>query len=241
MCLLLILGSAPVMSEALKLVTLQYPPYSYEQGNSVNGLSVAVVKEVFKRLDQPITIEVLPWGRAIYRIQKGLADGIFTIFKTQEREDFAIFSEEVVVSQIISLFVSKQSDIYYLGDLGNLLPHTFGSVRAVYYGKVFEDLVASGGIKNLELVNTGENNLRKLLGNRFDILVSNKYGALHILSEMNALDQVRELQPALQTLPSYMAFPRDRGLEHIRDQFDAQLRAMKADGTYASITEKFLQ
>lgn len=220
---------------ALELVTLQYPPYEFLDDGEVQGVAVEIVQEVFKRMKVPIKITLYPWDQSLAMIQKGEADAIFTIFKTPEREAYADYSHEILIPQVVSLFVTKDSHIVFDGDLNKLSTFTFGVVRTVSYGSIFDDAVKNGVIRNIETSETGEENMKKLLQGRFDILVSNRYGALAIVKKMNNMDHIKELKPAIQSVPSYIAFSKKRFLTSLRDQFDSILRNMKDDGTYENI------
>ena len=224
---------------ALELVTLQYPPYEFLEGGEVQGVAVEIVQEVFNRMKVPIKITLHPWDQSLAMIQKGEADVIFTIFKTPEREAFADYSHEVLMPQVVSLFVTKDSHIVFDGDLNKLSRFTFGVVRTVSYGSLFDDAVKNGVIWSIETSETGEENMKKLLQGHCDILVSNRYGALHILKKTNKIDHVRELTPAIQSVPSYIAFSKKRSLTTLRDEFDKILRNMKDDGTYDKIISSY--
>jgi len=220
---------------ALELVTLQYPPYEFLEDGEVKGVAVEIVQEVFKRMSMPINIALYSWDRSLDMIKKGAADAIFTIFKNPERETFLDYSHEVLIPQVVSLFVTKDSNIVFDGDLNKLSMYTFGVVHKVSYGSIFDDAVKNGVIQSIETSETGEENMKKLLQGRCDILVSNRYGALDIVKRMNNMDQVKELTPAIQSVPSYIAFSKKRCLTSLRDEYDIILKNMKDDGTYNKI------
>ncbi len=231
---------SPLLHAApLKLVTLQYPPYAYQQGDKVEGLAVKIVEEAFKRIQQPVEIQILPWARAIAYVESGKVDAIFTAYKTTEREQFADYSNEVLIDQFVTMFVKSDSSISFDGDLNKLSDYQFGTVRKVSYGNIFDTAVKDGILKNIQYAKMGEMNIKKLLAGRFDILVSNRYGALHILKQTNSLDKVKELRPELQSIPSYIAFSKKNELVEIRNQYDLALKQMKTDGSYQDIIGTF--
>lgn len=234
-CFGLMIYAMPAMAATLELVTLQYPPYQYEENGQTKGVVVEIVKEVFLRMQQPVNITLMPWARSLKMIEVGTADAIFTAYKTAEREAFADYSKEVLMPQVVSLFVLNDSHIKFDGDLQKLANYSFGVVNNVSYGDVFDNAVKNKLIKVPDVAYTGEQNIEKLLVKRFDILVSNKYGALYILKRKNALDKIKELAPEVQAIPSYMAFSKKRNLNLIRDKFDEILLEMKKDGTYEKI------
>ena len=112
----LLLFSTQSTARTLQLVTLQYPPYIYKEGENIKGIAVQIIRESFRRMQQPIRITMLPWSRAIMQIQNGNADAIFTAYKNPERETFADYSKGIVMPQIVSLFVLKDSSITWNGD-----------------------------------------------------------------------------------------------------------------------------
>lgn len=227
-----------IFSRTLDIVTLEYPPYIYQDNNSVDGLSVEIIKEVFHRLDIPITITIVPWVRALNQIKTGESDAIFTIYKTKERLDYIDFSKEVIIYQIVSLFTNYDSNIEYNGILEDIKNLNIGIVRGVSYGNIFDEAVKSNKLKNLYVANNGSRNFEMLLNNRVDIVVSNKYGAYHIIGEKKL--EVKELFPEIERIPSYIGFSKVRGLLHVRDDFDKVLIEVKQDGTYNSIIKKYL-
>ena len=233
LCFLVICGCTN--TTALDVVTLQYPPYEYLENGEVKGIVVEIVKEVFKKMESPINITLYPWDRSLDMVNKGETDAIFTIFKNPQRDTFLDYSHEVLITQTVSLFVAKDSAIVFDGDLSTLCNCTFGIVRKVSYGSIFDGAVKNGVIRNIETSETGEENMKKLLHGRCDILVSNRYGALDIVKGMNKRNHVRELIPVLQSVPSYIAFSKKRRLTSLRDEFDSILRNMKDDGTYDRI------
>jgi len=220
------------------LVTLDYPPYEYQQGNEVKGIAVEIVREVFKRMGHNVKITVLPWKRSLDMVKKGNAAAIFTAYKTAEREKFLDYSKEVLMPQRTALFVRKDSNITFDGDLGKLKNETIGTVIGVSYGEKFDRAVKSKKIKP-ESVRVGELNLKKLINKRVNIAPSNEYGAFYILKKLNALNKVKMLSPVLQNVPSYIAFSKKRNLTIIRDQFDKTIKKMKDDGTFDNILKKY--
>jgi polar amino acid transport system substrate-binding protein len=226
--------------EPLRLVTLQYPPYEFEEQGEVKGIAVEIVEEAFRRMQQPIRIELLPWAKALKQVKNGKADAVFTAFKTQEREKFADYSREILINQTVSLFVRKDSKVIFDGDLEKLGRYKFGVVQNISYGKIFDDAVRNGYIQPIDVAETGQMNMQRLMEGRFDILISNRYGAFYILKKLDKLDRVKELTPAMESVPSYIAFTKKKDLVPVRNTFDSTLREMMNDGTYEKILRSYL-
>jgi polar amino acid transport system substrate-binding protein len=235
-----VLTTQAVAESPITLVTLHYPPLEYEENGKVIGIAVEIVHEAFQRMSQPITVKVFPWLRALSMIEEGEADAVFTAAKTPEREVFADFSQEVLIYQVISLFVLKDSPIIFDGDFNKLKDYHFGIIYGTKHGEI-----ADNALKQMKYVDAGaktpEQNVQKLLGKRFDIWLGSRYIVLHTLNQMNQPDAVKELSPEVDKIPTYIAFSKKRQLSAVRDKFDATLKAMRTDGTYNKIIDKFLQ
>ncbi len=231
--LLLLAGLPAWAASPLELVTLQYPPYQYQDGAQVRGFVADIVREAFRRIGEPVHIVIYPWGRALAMAEDGRADAIFTLYRTPEREALLDYSRQVLAQQTVSLFVRKGQAIRFDGKLDSLSAYRFGVVRSVNYGSAFEQALKQGHIHVAEIAASGEQNMDMLLANRFDILVSNRLGAWDILKRRHAELQVSELRPAVEDIPSYIAFSRKPSLSGLRDRFDAALAEMRQDGSYA--------
>ncbi|MBN1969821.1 MAG: transporter substrate-binding domain-containing protein [Candidatus Delongbacteria bacterium] len=225
----------------LNLVTLQYPPYQFEEDGVVKGVVIDLLKETFKRMDQPYKITVLPWARAIKYIEYGEVDGIFTIYKTREREAFADYSTEVLMPQVISLFVRSDSNIEFYGDLSKLSRYKIGVVRSVSYGIYFDKAIKDGTFRSIKEVAVGEENFKGLDTGLIDIVVSNKFGGVDIINELKLNNNIKMLSFDLDSVSSYIAFSKEKNLTKTRDKFDLVLKKMKADGSYSRIIENYFK
>ncbi|GAA0780582.1 transporter substrate-binding domain-containing protein [Roseibium denhamense] len=239
-CLLAIL-SVPARAEAIKLVTLEYPPYEYETETGADGIVVRILQEAFQKMGKDIEISVLPWKRALNMTQTGEADAIFTAYKTPERETFLDYSETVLMPQVLSVWAKKGSDIGFDGSIESLSNVSIGLVDGISYGTAVDDAVAAGTLKSLDYAPESSNNIKKLLGGRIDAVIMNKYGAMHHLKNQNGLDQVAEIEPEISSVPSYIAFSKANGLADLRDQLDGVLQEMIASGEYQSIIDAYFQ
>ncbi|NQY94537.1 MAG: transporter substrate-binding domain-containing protein [Campylobacteraceae bacterium] len=228
-----------VYAKPLQLVTLEYPPYEYTEDGKLKGMAVEVVKIIFKEMNEDITIEVLPWARAIRYIEDGSRDAIFTAYKNPVREKFADYSTEILMPQIVSFFVKKGSSIVFDGDFNALSQYSMGVVRKISYGQKLDLAIKNKIFKRVENANDVTQNFRKLIKGRIDIIPNSKYGGYHILKKLNQVGEVDELPVNIQSVPSFIAFSKKRNLKDIRDKFDVILKRLKKDGTYLQILQNY--
>lgn len=230
---------ATVEEKKLDFVTLEYPPFEYYDNGEVKGIAVDIVKEACKRLGyNKVTITVLPFERALVMVKEGQADGIFTCYKTLEREEFLDYSQEVLINQSTSLFALKDSKIEFDGDLSKLKNYTIGVAENISLGSIFDKAVKDR-IVNVEASGDERSNMEKLLAKRIDFFASSRYVALYICKNLGKADELKEYRPIIQDIPSYIGFSKKRPLTEIRKKFDKTIADMKKDGTYDKILTQY--
>lgn len=230
--------ASELMADTFKFLAPEYPPYQYKENKEVKGIFPDLVTEAFKRMGHNLTMEIFPWPRVLLYMEKGEGD-VATAFKTPEREKFMDYSKEIFLPQTIALFVRKDSDIQFDGKLIQLQHEKFGIVSKISYGKIVDDALSQGVLKKIQKAVTGEQSVRQLLAQRYDIMISNTYGAYFIFNRMKVSEQVKELQPLVQRTPTYLAFSKVRKLTKLRDDFDKTLIEMKKDGSYDQILSRY--
>lgn len=233
--LLLLFVVTSASAEPLKLVTLSYPPYEYVEDGEVKGVATRIVREIFRRMDVEIDIELMPWVEALDAVRTGRADAIYTAFKTPEREEYLLYPETELIGQTTSLFVRDGSEIDYHGELRPLAAYSFGVVHGVSYGPLFDNAVKTGMIRNVVRSIDGRESVKRFLAGEFDILVSNWLEAKTILKSLNSEDKARALSPPLQNIRSYLAFSGKSDRSDLLGDFERHLRQIRMDGTYGKL------
>jgi polar amino acid transport system substrate-binding protein len=228
---------AAAAAPPLRLLTGQYPPYEYEEDGQARGMVVEIVREAFRRAGRPVQVEVMPWARALQETQAGRADGLFAAVKTPERERQLAYTQEPLVPLVVSLFVRQGAAVRYEGPLAPLAGLRFGVVNRFSNGALFDGAVAAGTLPHVEVANSTESNIRKLLAGRIDVMVNNRYGARYHLRRLGLQGQVQELPMPVDASPSYLALSRLRDDAALRAAFDKALAAMKADGSFQRIVD----
>nr|WP_282449411.1 transporter substrate-binding domain-containing protein [Roseibium sp. CAU 1639] len=225
----------------VKLVTFEYPPYEYWNGTQADGIVVRIVTEAFGKLGRSVSIQVLPWKRALHLVKTGEADAIFTAFKTDEREQFLDYSTVVLMPQVVSVWTRKDAEIGFNGSMESLAWTDIGLVEGISYGPVVDAAIKARQLKSLDYVPESSSNIRQLLGGRVDAVIMNRYGAMHHLNQLNALPDVVELQPEISSVPSYIAYSKKGGSAELRDAIDDVLQRMIASGEYKAIIDAYFR
>ncbi|WDP91546.1 MAG: transporter substrate-binding domain-containing protein [Desulfobacter sp.] len=231
--LLIFCCSIPASADHFNFVSLEFPPLEYAGRNGeAEGIAVDIVKTIMAHLGHTVDIRIYPWARSLRMVKRGEADAIFTAYKNDEREQFLDYSKTVLIPQIIAFYVRKDSGIKYDGDLLKLKSQRIGVLNTISYGKKFDDVREQ---LNTRVVQNLKCNFKKLKANRVDLVISNVYMGDSTIKKMGLDHEFKRLSPAVQAVDSFIAFSKARGLMAIRDQFDAALEKLIADGTYDKI------
>lgn len=157
-------------SKELKLVTEILPPYQYldDQGN-LQGFSIDVMKALEKQTDMKFSIEVLPWARAYRRARESKNIAIFSIIRTQLREEQFLWIGKLE-DENLSFFSLKSKSIAPIKTFEDLRQYDIAVTRDsaidLYLSeKKFNSLLK---VKNIEFA------IKLLLNDRVDLIYANK-------------------------------------------------------------------
>ncbi len=230
-------GAADVRAAEYYFVTLEYPPLEFSnKAGAASGAAVEIVTRIMNRLNHSVSIEVLPWTRAVKMVQFGRADAIFTIFKNPERQLFLNYSTEILIPQPVAFYAKKESAISYEGNPLNLKHLKVGVVSTISYGRKFD---STRGLMTVERTATLEQNFAKLMLGRIDLVISNVYSAEIVINRMRIADAVKQLEPYVESVPSYIAFAKVKDTGSLLADFDRELAKLKKSGDYDRIIKKW--
>ena len=236
----LLLVSLAGVAAPLSLVTVEYPPFSYIEDGKQVGIAIDLIREASARLQQQITIEFIPFVRATHMIQNGQADGIFPFAKNDSRLAFALYPTQPLVEQQPALFVRKDFNILFDGDLSKLGQLTFGVERGANYGPEFALAIKNGVLTKLDGSEDQQHNLIKLVRGRFDIAVGPRMVVLFYAKQAGLLGEIKELHPNLgKPVNAYLAFSKMKVSQTVVDQYDVIFKKMRKDGTYDKIVRAY--
>lgn len=240
---LLALGLASACAGAaegtLVVVTADRVPMAYVENGKLTGLLVELTEEAFRRLGRRVEVKLLPWPRCLVETKAGSADAVVTMFKTPEREAQFAFSGEEMLRQTESLFMRKGSVFSYDGDLEALAGKRVGVVYQTSYGSRLDKVLADSLFGAVETQRNMADLVKMLAYGRIDVLPGDRGRIIGAAATIGLSDQIAEMPPAVETVSGYLAFTRAHDMSKVSHAFDEALRAMKKDGTYATILSHY--
>jgi polar amino acid transport system substrate-binding protein len=244
LCLLLFLagqGAAAAKSALeLDLLTFEQMPYIHvDAGGRATGAAVEMIDELFARMRIKPQLRFYPLARALALIDHGDGDGIFTVRKTRQRAAHYHYSKMPLFAQEMVVFVRKGAPIVYTGALRDLAGHSLGLVRGASYGDVIDGAVAAQLFSRTEYVSAPEQNFRKLIAGRVDMVVSGKENGWAILRKLGLSDSVKIAGQPVEMISSYMMFSRGSVDTAFMRKLNHTMAMMQRDGSACRIMVKY--
>ena len=226
----------PVLAQdsiVLPIATEHYPPYEMlEPIAGLKGFDYEVMEEIYTRLGYQLDVAFLPWKRALSYTQLGDVVGILTCAHKKEREEYMIFSDPI----------STRVDGYYVrAGFSGPKPKSLKDVR----GQRVASVSAYTSLKTLEdagLNPMSANDTKAAIGMlqraRFDYLYLNQQSTDFIINQQNISEQF-DFYPIVKKYFYFCFSKKYKGVNKLLKEFNQMLKAIKADGTYEKIHNKY--
>jgi len=235
-----------ILAKSLFLVTLESPPAEFLENSKPVGRNVEIVQEALKRMDYDCIIEIIPWKRALEMVFNGEADGIIDAAYTEERAQYLFYADEDIYSEEWYGFKQKGSTLTFDKDLGNAKNIRLGTSRGFIYGGIIQKAIDEKRFAEIEEVTNYEMNIRKLIGNRIDIIIGVKLTTISVAKEMGLREKIEIVKMTgtnedylLSSSKTYLAFSKKTITKEIAEEFSKTIKDMKKDGTFSKIEKKY--
>ncbi|WP_166263429.1 substrate-binding periplasmic protein [Marinobacter caseinilyticus] len=238
---------APLLSaQTFQFRTLKNPPLEFTRNGEVVGIAVDLTREAVRRTGHTAEFEIRPWKRVLYEVAKGDADGALNAGRSDEREIWGLYPDEVLIDETYVLFSSQPMALPE--DLAGVEKLSLGNQLGYFYGEKFHNQVTTERFKSVETTLTIEKNLEKLVAHRTDLFIGDLLPTLYYVDQLGLDNRVHVVrregsqQPLVVSVsPTYVAFSRKTVDPQYVETFGAALRAMKQDGTYDRIVDAYIK
>ena len=227
-----VLGPGPALAQdrAVKLTSLDWPPYT---GENLKGqcASAEVVKAAFQAMGYTAVVEFFPWSRAVEQARKNKAFvGYFPEYFAASVEESFIFSEKIGDSPLG--FVERVSAPVAWNTLADLKGLPIGTVQDYVNTEAFDRMAAAGELR-VEPVIDDLTNVRKVLAGRLRLAVIDRNVLDYLLSTVPDLAAGKtalqfNTRP-LEDKEIYVCFRKGPQGEKIAGIFNAGLKMIDAE------------
>jgi polar amino acid transport system substrate-binding protein len=234
------MGCGNAYPDGLVLVAADSAPTAYMQAGRPSGILVDVVTEAFRRTGHQFEIQLMPWARCLAEIRSGRADGIFSVFKLPEREEFLSYTGVPIITQVEAFFVPADSDLTFGGDISRLGGLRIGTIRGTSYGDKVDSALKTGMWSAVVETNNIDSLVGMLVLKRIDLAVGYRHVVFEAATKRGDLNRIKELSPGIAEIPSYLAFNKHHDYSRVIADVDRALTSMKNDHSFELIYEKYL-
>ncbi len=205
----------------------EYPPVSWQEGDTIVGVAAEMAKTIFTELGIPYKIQAKgPWPRVHAYAQHGDIDMILAAYINPERKKYMEYSIPFMKDPV-SVFVLK-GNTFPFHHWEDLIGRKGNTVRGESYGKEF-DLFIEQHLQ-VERVTTVIQNFQKLEGRRVEYAIIGLYPGLAYASVTGYKDKIEVLSNNIVEENFYMTFSRKSKFRHLLPQVNAIIKRLKHDG-----------
>ncbi len=218
----------------LKIITEEYPPLSYKEGGIITGSSVEIVREILHRLKRTDEIIMLPWVRGYNILKTEPNVALFSTTRTKERDPLFHWVGPICTSW--NGFYAKRGSSTRINSLEDA--KKVQSI-ATYKEDAREQMLRTWGFTNLDSSKSPASNLKKLLSGRVDLWLYDNLGLPGVAKQVGIdVDQLELVLP-IEEVSLYIAFSKESP-ENVVKQWQETLDAMKKDGSFQKISQKWI-
>jgi len=219
--------------KTIVLATMNWAPI-YSESEPNGGVFTALTREAFRRAGYQFEVRFVPWKRGLSVSKDGGYDGIMGAAMTLEREQF--FTKTDSIMPYVVLLFSREEETITYSDLSEFKSNIIGTIR----GSAGEEKLKEAGL-TVDPVTTHEQNLRKLLLNRLDLIEGDQFVMSGLMKKIPEYQgKIRQVSPPLIITQLYNLITKARP-DHalVVTDFNRGLQEILADGTFDTIVKKY--
>jgi polar amino acid transport system substrate-binding protein len=223
----------------LLLVNALYPPFVNAPGHPRGeGIDIDIAREALRRGGgrYKLDVQIVPWKRALFMLEHGVADFTTTVAYTPERDRFLAWSG-AYRSHIAYHFYSRKGANVSVRRIEDVARYRLGLSAGFFYPQPIRQQAGS----RIEQAKDIATVVKLLLTDRVDLIVISNYAGAWEIREQGVADQL-DVQPFEfpNENQAFMAFSRARPNPVALAAMTAGLASMVRDGTVARLEQKYL-
>lgn len=183
---------------SLTLVTESRPPRQMLENGNVVGTATAKVKSLMDSGGLSYSLDLYPFARAFHMAKTQPNVCIFSIARTQERENQFIWITPAL-TQIHRVFLARDDSNIRLNSLDDAKKYSVGTYNGDAMDKYFKDLNW-----NVDTAPYDVSNLYKLISKRIDLWVDDEQVAQYLIETNNDKTPIHSVYD-IQTLDIFLA------------------------------------
>lgn len=225
---ILVLLATSALADPLKLVTEDYPPYSFRDGAILKGLSIDQVNLLMKDAGLDHTVEIMPWARALALAENRPDHCVFTTTHNAERDPHFKWVEPLLSGR--TLLIRKAG--------ASVNPQTLDEAKQFLVGTTRDDFTAdllkAKEFKRIDLATDFNLTLKKLMLGRVELMPIAEDYYVKLRREGTEIEKVLVLSEQIYSVACNKAVP-DEQIARMQKSLDKLI----ADGTQSALFKKY--
>lgn len=203
------------------------PPFAYAKNDKLEGVYVEIVKNIFQEAKLPVSFSHMPFARAMLGIKNTPNAMYFPMGRTKDRINDYKWIGPILEKGRMNLYRLKNRNDIKITSLEDAKNYTVGVVRGYSSQRLLKSYGFENG-KNLIAVTNLEQNVKKLMAKRVDLIVAyaDSDDQLIEMYGMTNLGTVNVLFLDITTA-AYLAFNKEIADEHYQKLKQAYLTLHK--------------
>lgn len=216
-----------------------YPPFSWDNGDGMQGLLIDILTEVFdKRMGIKTSHTGYPWTRAQMLVEQGQADAFCTV-PTAERRRYTEVSEELTVLATFTFFVRKGAEINtelsQVQSLNDLKKFRVGH----YIGSGWAKKNLKGKVLHLEEAPSLDGVLFMLTAGRVDTVIDTSQVVRYRVKQLGLEGSIEELPQVLDHSPFSLCIGKKSPFVSQLSLFNEHMRELRESDLYTNIVNRY--
>lgn len=237
---LLCIATSVYADESIQLMTEEFPPYQFYEGEGENrvitGISIEIIKALQKKIGNSDPIKMYPWSRGLKLLAKHKNSALFSTVRTPERE--SKYKWVGPLAKLEMVFFKRAGS-----DLGVHSIEDAKKIRKIGVTKnvAGHEMMLNMGFTNLDVLQSGsdDKNMKRLIKGRVDAWPTSYYAGIYVARKNGVLDQVEVIKEiSLMSGHLYIAFNKETD-DQIIHQWQSALDLLNSDGVIDEIMNKY--
>ncbi len=228
--------------ESIQLMTEEFPPYQFYEGEGENrvitGISIEIIKVVQKKIGNSDPIKMYPWSRGLKLLAKHKNSALFSTLRTPGRESkYKWVGPLAKLDMVFFTRAGSERGVHSIEDAKKI--RKIGVTKNVGG----HEMLLNMGFTNLDVLQSGadDKNLKRLIKGRVDAWPTSYYSGVYVARKNGVLDQVEVIKDvSIMFGHLYIAFNKETD-DQIIHQWQSALDLLKSDGVVDEILSKYEQ
>lgn len=217
-------AAPPVPTSQIRVITSEFPPYSFSAGDQAEGVAVEWVESLLDEMSLNIKIEVYPWARAYEVAQREPNTLLFLVARTPEREALFHWVGQLMLFDVKVFRRTERSEI-------NI--RTLSDMKSFKVGSLIKDVKGAylqhNGVQTIEYASE-DSGIRMLNKGYIDLMPAELNSFRYRVGKLGYQQEDFEIAYELSEIskPLYLAFSLGTP-ETIVAEFQAALKKLPLD------------